>query len=380
MSTGSNTPGMLAEATTTSRNSLRAGSPPRMAMAPKSQITVSSLSRSVVATHKSRPVPASRATARMRSAVTYWSTSAARAALRRLVPSGNARSPRTLICAPRPPVKASVSCESQSEPKNANGAMSAPVLTPVTTSYRGRAWRRESPTKAPAPNAPPAPPPERTSARSVPSLDKVLSRCRAAVDFAWTLARSVLRNRTSAGKSTGVAALKIVGGASRRGRAHPTSAKTPSTHVPRSALTCQQRWSLFRIVSILRFLRVQLPTNSMPDRGRIDRTSCLGRKHDRYRGGEEDHGDYHHQAVGRQRQALARHKIIEHLVDHLSGRARGKRGGQLAAGIDDVRELGVCNDRAVLPGGRDQRGGDGTRDRAHEVHQTRRRGGLFLPD
>jgi len=38
---------MLAEATTTSRNSLRAGSPPRMAMAPKSQITVSSLSRSV---------------------------------------------------------------------------------------------------------------------------------------------------------------------------------------------------------------------------------------------------------------------------------------------------------------------------------------------
>src|SRR5271166_1531605 len=60
MSTGSNTPGMLAEATSTSRNSLRAGSPPRIAMAPKSQMTISSLSRSVVATHRSRPVPASR--------------------------------------------------------------------------------------------------------------------------------------------------------------------------------------------------------------------------------------------------------------------------------------------------------------------------------
>ena len=155
----------------------------------------------------------------------------------------------TLICSPCPLVKASVSCESQSEPRNANGAMSAPVLTPVTTSYCGRSWRRLSPTKAPAPNAPPAPPPERTRARSIPSFDEALNRCRAAVDFASTLARSVLRNRTSAGKSTGVAVLNMVGGASRRGRAHPTSAKTLNTLVQRRALACLRRWSLLRVVT-----------------------------------------------------------------------------------------------------------------------------------
>jgi hypothetical protein len=41
----------------------------------------------------------------------------------------------------------------------------------------------------------------------------------------------VLRKRTSAGKSTGVAEVTM-GGASRRGNAHPTSAKAANTHVP----------------------------------------------------------------------------------------------------------------------------------------------------
>src|ERR1700730_14692462 len=299
MSTGSNTPGMLAEATSTSRNSWRAGSPPRIAMAPKSQMTVSSLSRSVVATHRSRPLPASLATASMRSRVMYWSTSAVRAALRRATPNGNLSSPRTLICSPRPLVKASVSCESHSGPRKANGAMSAPALTPVTTSYCGRSWRRLSPTTTPAPKAPPAPPPERTSARTIPSFDELLNRCRAAVDFLSTLARSELRKRTSAGNPTGAAELKSVGGASRRGSAvHPTSANAPKTHVQRRALACPYRWSLLRVVTIPRFLRAQLPTDSMPDRGSVDRSSRFRREHDRNGCDDEDPTDPHHESVG----------------------------------------------------------------------------------
>ena len=65
----------------------------------------------------------------------------------------------------------------------------------------------------------------------------------------------------------------------------------------------------------------------MPDRGRIDCANRLGRKHDGYRGGDEDDGNHHHQSVGREHQALARYEVIEHLTDHLSGRARGERGG-----------------------------------------------------
>ena len=70
-----------------------------------------------------------------------------------------------------------------------------------------------------------------------------------------------------------------------------------------------------------------MPTDSMPDRGRIDRASRLGRKHDRYRGGEEDDRDHHHQSIGREGEALACHEVVEHLTDHLSGRARGERAG-----------------------------------------------------
>ena len=58
--TGGNTPGMLDEAIITSRNSGRADSPPVAAMAPRFQTTVSLLSRSVVATSKSRPLTDSR--------------------------------------------------------------------------------------------------------------------------------------------------------------------------------------------------------------------------------------------------------------------------------------------------------------------------------
>ena len=53
--TGGKTPGTLAEATSTLRNRSRACSPPRWAMAPMSQMTVSSRSRLVVATSSMRP-------------------------------------------------------------------------------------------------------------------------------------------------------------------------------------------------------------------------------------------------------------------------------------------------------------------------------------
>ena len=52
-----------------------------------------------------------------------------------------------------------------SSPRNANGAISAPVLTPVTISNSGRAsgsvlGTRPQPLRNPAPNAPQSPPPE----------------------------------------------------------------------------------------------------------------------------------------------------------------------------------------------------------------------------
>jgi len=54
-----------------------------------------------------------------------------------------------------PCVKIAVTCGSQAGPRKANGATSAPALTPVTTekSERGSLWLR--PTIAPAPKAPP---------------------------------------------------------------------------------------------------------------------------------------------------------------------------------------------------------------------------------
>ena len=45
-------------------------------------------------------------------------------------------------------------------PRNANGAMMAPALTPVTTSNSGRSPRRLHPARTPAPNAPSDPPPD----------------------------------------------------------------------------------------------------------------------------------------------------------------------------------------------------------------------------
>ena len=65
----------------------------------------------------------------------------------------------------------------------------------------------------------------------------------------------------------------------------------------------------------------------MPDRGRINCANRLGRKHDGYRGGDKDDGDHHHQSVGREHQALARHEAVEHLTGHLPGGARGERAG-----------------------------------------------------
>jgi hypothetical protein len=71
------------------------------------------------------------------------------------------------------------------------------------------------------------------------------------VDFLSTLPRSVLRKRTSAEKPTGVAELKSVGGASRRGSSvHPTSAHAAKTNVQRKALTRLCRSTVFRVLTI----------------------------------------------------------------------------------------------------------------------------------
>src|SRR5271157_6061389 len=59
------------------------------------------------------------------------------------------------------------------------------------------------------------------------------------------------------------------------------------------------------------------PRDSMPDRGRIDRSSRLGREHDREGSDDEDRSDQHHQAVGRQHLALAVDEVVEHLAAHL---------------------------------------------------------------
>jgi hypothetical protein len=67
--TGGNSPGTLADAMSTFRNSLSAAGPPCMAMAAMSQMTVRSLSRSVVAIRRSRPFAASTAMARSISSV-----------------------------------------------------------------------------------------------------------------------------------------------------------------------------------------------------------------------------------------------------------------------------------------------------------------------
>ena len=52
------------------------------------------------------------------------------------------------------------SFSSSDDPRNANGAMMAPALTPVTTSNSGRLPRRVHPARTPAPNAPSDPPPD----------------------------------------------------------------------------------------------------------------------------------------------------------------------------------------------------------------------------
>jgi hypothetical protein len=172
---------------------------------------------------------------------------------------------------------------------------------------------------APAPKAPPAPPPESTNARTMPSLDELLRRCRPDADCASTLARSVLRNRTSASNPRGAAELKSVGGASRRGSAvQPTSAKTPNTDIQRGRQVFQHRRTLLRVAFIVRYLLAHSPADSVPHRGGIDRSGRLGREDYRNGRDNEHRPDHHHQAVGGEHEAFSRHEVVEHLADHLS--------------------------------------------------------------
>src|SRR6266404_936512 len=68
-----------------------------------------------------------------------------------------------------------------SSPRNANGAIIAPVLTPVTTSNCGRAISPVTlphPLSTPAPNAPQSPPPEMISKSTVGCAHAVLRLAR----------------------------------------------------------------------------------------------------------------------------------------------------------------------------------------------------------
>src|SRR5215469_222036 len=69
----------------------------------------------------------------------------------------------------RPVVKIVVISASHAEPRKANGATSAPALTPVTTVNSSRLPSLAEPTRAPAPKAAPAPPLDRARTLSGPS-------------------------------------------------------------------------------------------------------------------------------------------------------------------------------------------------------------------
>src|SRR5271165_560488 len=142
----------------------------------------------------------------------------------------------------------------------------------------------------------------------------------------------------------------------RRDSPHPKGARTLNVHVQWRALACQKRWSLIRFVTIPRFLRAQLATDSMPDRGSIDRSSRLRREHDRDGSDDEDRSHHHHQAVGRQHQALAIDEVVEHFAAQL-WIDPWRRQARRAAADDEVRQLGMGSDAAVLPRRRDERGG-----------------------
>ena len=57
-------------------------------------------------------------------------------------------------------VYSAFNCSSQAGPRKANGEMSAPVLTPVTSLNSGRVPVFVQPESSPAPKAPLSPPPE----------------------------------------------------------------------------------------------------------------------------------------------------------------------------------------------------------------------------
>jgi len=111
-------------------------------------------------------------------------------------------------------VKASVSCESQSEPRNrkrsdertgtnAGDYVILRALLAATEPDQGPGAERAASNRRRRG-------PERVAFRPSKILSIAAERLG---DFASTLARSVLRKRTSAGKSTGVAVLNMVGGA-----------------------------------------------------------------------------------------------------------------------------------------------------------------------
>src|SRR5258706_7301490 len=130
-------------------------------------------------------------------------------------------------------IAASVSRWSHAGPRNANGAISAPVLTPVTSSNCGRLPLLVRPTSAPAPKAPPAPPPEMARMSTSPSEAAARRRERIWLEPVHSERRSAERMRTLAGKPRGAVAPVTSEGALPRGSV--VHAARPSSQLAYSA-------------------------------------------------------------------------------------------------------------------------------------------------
>ena len=163
--TGATAPGMLADAIMMFLNSCRAAGEAMDAMAPIFQVTARPASRSVVPISRTRPFANSRAIAAMTSGVRYFATSRA-SGLLSAMPS--LARPASLLRARKTssgPIEVATLriTSSYCEPRNANGAIRAPALMPVTTLNWGRSPWALQPARSPAANAPASPPPEMPS-------------------------------------------------------------------------------------------------------------------------------------------------------------------------------------------------------------------------
>jgi hypothetical protein len=159
---GGKAPGMAADATRMSRTRSRAFGLPLAAILPIFHMTGLRASMLVVPMRRMRPLASSAAMSFSMSAVTYFATSCRSGALSAIASSKSAANlPRCSSTSFGPVVvNTALSSSSYLGPRNAKGAVSAPVLMPVTILNSGRLLVSVQPFSSPAPKAPFSPPPE----------------------------------------------------------------------------------------------------------------------------------------------------------------------------------------------------------------------------